>query len=791
MAVNKVNNISKETKVKAKLKSPLLLPNNPSEKGLTPSQIKKAMSAHVLDDRDSAFGEIDRVVNEINEVTEGINQRLVNNENVSHIHDNKLLLDSYDQSNEVLKETVSKKHVHENKSTIDTYNMTQEALLNLAGNSPSGDSQTLIKVKEELLQQIEKTYSQSKNEWTQSDNEISKKTESNYLDLQSQIDAINAAQNVVDIVCSYAELESFDVSNLCHNDKIGVLNDETQNNTYTYYRRDVVNNEWVLIGSVTLGMTLSQAQALFATKNEVDKIPNQLSTTNNSIVLSKDEVPISTVKVKSINGKTILGEGELTLANYIEISSLDALTVIDQLNITQLIEEFKEDGTINYKKAGDTFLVHKTITDYESIADYYSLTTINYFPSEGIIYLFFKSVNTSKSELLLLLSDDDGESWTITRVKLNIDAKDVTFSSKKTLEELMQEKINADSVYTKEEMTKLLAQKQDLCIINNALQINTTEVLKFSNLLGYTAVILGNDDYPLHISTDGTRPTISIDVGDEQVTTKIATFYDLAQLIGTADSTMDTLGELAQAIKENEDVITTLNKAISNKANSSEVYKKTETYNQEEIKSLMGNNKAVVDTTLDISSDNALQNKVITSKFQELDEKLVKQANYYTIDFTSITQNDIDYLLNNTNTQIKGTLNGGTRVYTPMEIGDTYSYYYCVDSNKKYIYWVCIGMKLLSVTDSGVITLNADTKLLEDSNNAISNSVVYAKFKEIEQTLANKQTVLKQGTGILISTDNTISVETTTDAEQDNTLPMSSSGVYTIVGNIEELLKII
>lgn len=43
----------------------------------------------------------------------------------------------------------------------------------------------------------------------------------------------------------------------------------------------------------------------------------------------------------------------------------------------------------------------------------------------------------------------------------------------------------------------------------------------------------------------------------------------------------------------------------------------------------------------------------------------------------------------------------------------------------------------------------------------------------------------------LIVEDYTLKVNTTNNAESDNTLPITSSGVYTIVGNIDTLLSLI
>ena len=65
--------------------------------------------------------------------------------------------------------------------------------------------------------------------------------------LQSQIDTINATQNVMDIVGTKAELNSYATNNLHANDKIEVLADESQNNANTIYEWN--GNAWSLVGS--------------------------------------------------------------------------------------------------------------------------------------------------------------------------------------------------------------------------------------------------------------------------------------------------------------------------------------------------------------------------------------------------------------------------------------------------------------------------------------------------------------------------------------------------------------
>lgn len=65
--------------------------------------------------------------------------------------------------------------------------------------------------------------------------------------LQSQIDTINATQNVVDIVGTKAELNAYATNDLHANDKIEVLADESQSNANTIYEWN--GNAWSLVGS--------------------------------------------------------------------------------------------------------------------------------------------------------------------------------------------------------------------------------------------------------------------------------------------------------------------------------------------------------------------------------------------------------------------------------------------------------------------------------------------------------------------------------------------------------------
>ena len=73
------------------------------------------------------------------------------------------------------------------------------------------------------------------------------KNKSDIVGLQSQVDTINATQNVVDIVGTKAELNAYATKDLHANDKIEVLADESQNNANTIYEWN--GNAWSLVGS--------------------------------------------------------------------------------------------------------------------------------------------------------------------------------------------------------------------------------------------------------------------------------------------------------------------------------------------------------------------------------------------------------------------------------------------------------------------------------------------------------------------------------------------------------------
>ena len=123
------------------------------------------------------------------------------------------------------------------------------------------------------------------------------------LNLQGQIDAISSASDVVDVVGTYAELQDYDTSKLSDNDIVKVLTDETHDDAISYYRWNDTTNAFTYIGS----------QGPFYTKSETDAtfVPQTRTINgkglNSDVVLTAADVnalPASTV-IPTVNDATL------------------------------------------------------------------------------------------------------------------------------------------------------------------------------------------------------------------------------------------------------------------------------------------------------------------------------------------------------------------------------------------------------------------------------------------------------------------------------------------------------
>ena len=85
-------------------------------------------------------------------------------------------------------------------------------------------------------------------------------------DIWDEIETIEAASDVVDVVGTYAELQAYDTSKLHDNDLIKVLQDETRDDAITYYRWN--GSAFTYVGAEGPYYTASETDTLLAAKQD-------------------------------------------------------------------------------------------------------------------------------------------------------------------------------------------------------------------------------------------------------------------------------------------------------------------------------------------------------------------------------------------------------------------------------------------------------------------------------------------------------------------------------------------
>lgn len=107
-------------------------------------------------------------------------------------------------------------------------------------------------------------------------------------EIWAEINTIEMASDVVDIVGTYAALQAYDTSHLQNNDIIKVLSDETHSNATTYYRWNKTTSQFAYIGEEGPYYTTSQTDTLLAGKQDTLTAGKNIGITNN--VISSDSV---------------------------------------------------------------------------------------------------------------------------------------------------------------------------------------------------------------------------------------------------------------------------------------------------------------------------------------------------------------------------------------------------------------------------------------------------------------------------------------------------------------------
>ena len=142
--------------------------------------------------------------------------------------------------------------------------------------------------------------------------------------LQQEIDDLKNSPDVVDIVATYADLQSYDTSKLGDNDIVRVLEDETHDDESSYYRWDKTNSQWVYIGSVEGYYTKDQTDELIENAPAFKPFPDSVVTDGttqqffNSILALQPEVGMAylgTVELSDMPAGLIQEEVEVYVYN--------------------------------------------------------------------------------------------------------------------------------------------------------------------------------------------------------------------------------------------------------------------------------------------------------------------------------------------------------------------------------------------------------------------------------------------------------------------------------------------
>lgn len=118
--------------------------------------------------------------------------------------------------------------------------------------------------------------------------------------LQQEIDDLAGATDCADVVGTKADLDSYDTSGLTDQAIIKVLQDESQNDAQTYYRYNKASDSFTLIGEL----------GPYYTKAESDVLLN-----------AKQDTLVNQENIKSINGDSILGSGNLEISAHLVFPS--------------------------------------------------------------------------------------------------------------------------------------------------------------------------------------------------------------------------------------------------------------------------------------------------------------------------------------------------------------------------------------------------------------------------------------------------------------------------------------
>lgn len=178
--------------------------------------------------------------------------------------------------------------------------------------------------------------------------------------LEEKIEAIEAASDVVDVVGTHAELETYDTSKLGDNDIIKVLKDETHSDATTYYRWNKTTSQFGFVGEEGPYYTQTQVNELLDEKQDTltpgdnieieDGVISAVVPTVNdgTLTFTRDGETLGTFSANSAEDVTIEipqgGGSEVTLYEEVGQNTDGALT---QKAASEMVYTFDDDGNVD------------------------------------------------------------------------------------------------------------------------------------------------------------------------------------------------------------------------------------------------------------------------------------------------------------------------------------------------------------------------------------------------------------------------------------------------------------
>lgn len=241
--------------------------------------------------------------------------------------------------------------------------------------------------------------------------------------LQSEIDGINAGQNLADIVADLTALNNLDTSKLQANDKVQVLVDSNHDNASTVY--NWTGSAWSYIGKYGQdGYTKSEEDALLATKQNVIDSSHKLAS---DLVDDTN----STHKFVTASEKETIDE-----IGYIELETSRSLTASELLEAQKKYCIINYDDDTYYKKSEDT----TTITFKCELTETVSSSQINPNVKTIVVTKADGSITTSTIGLYLYTSygsDNRYEQLSNKATSISASSTDTEYPSAKCVYDLV------------------------------------------------------------------------------------------------------------------------------------------------------------------------------------------------------------------------------------------------------------------------------------------------------------------------------------------------------------------